>query len=224
MNSAAFFDVDGTLVDRTIVDYYIYFRKRLMSPVQAVFWHPLYLLKCVAYLLLDAVDRNRFNRVFYADYRGLPAEKTKSFAADCFRDVIRSRVFPGAREAVAEHVRGERQIVLVTGSLDFIMRPVAEDFRSAELIAASLVESNGLFTGRLTGPPIGHEEKARRILEFAANRGIDLDTSYAYGDSVADLPMLETVGFPNAVNPDGRLRKIAEARGWPVHRWTLSEY
>ena len=95
--------------------------------------------------------------------------------------------------------------------------------RAADVIAPSLVESNGLFTGKLGGPPIGTEEKARQVRSYAQTHDIDLAQSHAYGDSIADLPMLECVGFPHAVNPDRALAAIARERNWPVHQWSIGK-
>ena len=89
------------------------------------------------------------------------------------------------------------------------------------MLACSLVESDGVFTGELGGPPIGEEEKVRQVRRYAEENGIDLSQSYAYGDSIADLPMLEAVGMPHAVNPDRALKAVARARGWPMHEWTV---
>jgi HAD superfamily hydrolase (TIGR01490 family) len=111
---------------------------------------------------------------------------------------------------------------LVTGSIDFIIEPLAKEIHADAAIAARLIESNGRFTGELDGPPIGAQEKARRMRDFAAERGIDLSRSHAYGDSMADLPMLETVGFPHAVNADRGLSATAKRRGWPTHHWTVA--
>jgi HAD superfamily hydrolase (TIGR01490 family) len=109
--------------------------------------------------------------------------------------------------------------VLVTGSLDFIIAPLAEELGVADILAASLIESHGRFTGQLTAEPLCDQEKARRVRTFAEQNGIDLSRSYAYGDSIADLAMLEAVGHPQAVNPDRALAAVARARGWPVLRW-----
>jgi phosphoserine phosphatase len=91
---------------------------------------------------------------------------------------------------------------------------------AAHVIAARLAEEGGRFTGQLVGAPVGGKEKAAGMRRLAAEEGIALERSHAYGDSISDLPMLETVGFPHAVNPDSKLRRIAERRGWPIHRWT----
>jgi len=219
-SSAAFFDMDGTLVDCNIVEYYVYIRTRMMSPVRAALWKKAYLIKCLGYLLLDRIDRTRFNLAFYDDYRGLPAEEIKALAADCYRDVIRPRCFQQVAACLQQHRDAGREPVLVTGSLDFLVRPLVEDLRMDHAIAATLVESDGRFTGELSTAPIGQEEKARRVREFAAQHRIDLARSFAYGDSLADLPMLDLVGHANVVNPDRRLSRLAKSRNWIVHRWT----
>ncbi|MCO5569045.1 hypothetical protein L7F22_022751 [Adiantum nelumboides] len=87
--------------------------------------------------------------------------------------------------------------------------------------AAELVEENGRFTGQLKGMASSNAEKADRVREYAKKYGVSLADSLAFGDSVADLPMLEIVGHPHAVNPDARLQVLAEKRGWPVINWGL---
>ncbi len=218
---AAFFDVDGTIARTTIVHYYVYFRRRRMAAIWRSLWQAVYMIKCAYYLVLDRIDRGRLNIIFYRSYAGLPVEDIKALVADCHEDVIRPRYFPDAMDCVAEHRDAGRHIVLVTGSVDFTMAPLAAELQVDELIAPSLVESQGRFTGSLTGPPVGTEEKARRIRSYAQDHSIDLSASHAYGDSIADLPMLETVGHPHAVNPDKSLAAVARRRGWPVHRWPV---
>jgi HAD superfamily hydrolase (TIGR01490 family) len=220
--AATFFDVDGTLVQTTIAHYYAYFRRRRMSPLWGKFWYATFLAKCAYYLLLDRISRSALNVVFYRSYRGLPADEIKAQAQACYRDVIKPRQFQEAAACVAEHHRAGRAVVLVTGSIDFIVAPLADEFGVDMVLAPALLESNGRFTGELDGPPIGEKEKARRIRQFAERHGIDLAKSHAYGDSIADLPMLETVGHPHVVNPDKALASRAAARGWPVHRWTVA--
>ena len=218
---AAFFDVDGTLVQTTIVHYYMYFRRRRMSPLVGRLWHTVFLLKCGYYLILDKISRSRLNIVFYRSYAGLPVAEIKSQVESCYREVIRPRCFEQAVSCVREHRQAGRNVVLVTGSLDFIIAPLAIKLGATAVLAPSLLEVDGRFTGELDGPPIGEAEKARRIAQFAKEQAIDLTQSHAYGDSIADLPMLEVVGFPHVVNPDRALAATAKSRGWPIHQWTV---
>ena len=219
--TATFFDVDGTLARTTIVHYYMYSRRRGMSPLAGAAWQTAFFLKCGYYLVLDKISRSKLNVVFYRSYAGLPVHDVKGQVRDCYREVIQPRRFAEAVPCVWEHRRAGRDIVLVTGALDFIIEPLALELGATRVIAASLVESNGRFTGELDGPPIGGKEKARRMIGYAEERQINLPQSHAYGDSIADLPMLEVVGFPHAVNPDRALATKAKARGWPIHRWTV---
>jgi len=219
-NSAVFFDFDGTLVDSTIAHYYRYFMRRRLTPTRRRIWYGGFLLRCVFYLILDRIDRSKLNVVFYRNYRGLPIHEIKALAEDCYRDEIAPRCFDQAAECIQQHRKANRLIAVVTGSLDFIVSPFARAFGVDVVLAPALVESDGVFTGRLDGAPIGGQEKARRIRALAAELNIDLATSYAYGDSIADLPMLQVVGHPHVVNPDRTLARIAHRHGWETHRWT----
>lgn len=218
--AAAFFDVDGTLAGTTIVHHYLFFRLRRLPPGVRTLWHGLFLLRCLGYLVLDRIDRNRLNRVFYRNYRGLPVEEIVGEADVCFREVIHPRLRSPGLQCLREHQHAGRAVVLVTGSLDFVIRPLADWIGNVELLAAELTRDGDRFTGQLAGPPLSHEEKARRMRVLAEQRALDLAGSFAYGDSIADLAMLECVGRPHAVNPDARLRRAAEQRGWPVLNWS----
>lgn len=219
--SAAFFDVDGTLLRSTIVHYYVYFRRRQLGPLAGRLWFAAYLLKCLYLLVLDKFSRARCNIVFYRGYRGRCIAEIKAMVDDCYRDAMKPRMFMQAQGCIAAHKHAGRKIVLVTGSIDWIMKPLADALGVDHVIAPSLVEENGRFTGALEGPPVGEQEKAVRMRVYAETHGIDLAESFAYGDSYADLPMLEAVGHPQVVNPQRSLMLRALAKGWPIHRWTL---
>jgi len=222
LKSAAFFDVDGTLVDSTIAHYFRYFMFRRLPRWRARVWYAGFLFRCAYYMALDRVDRGRLNVVFYRNYAGLPSEEITSQAVDCYREFMVPRRFAQAWDAIDDHRREDRDIVLVTGSIDFIIAPLASAIGATSVLAAGLERRDGHFTGELTGPPVGTEEKARRMRGYATTNGIDLAHSHAYGDSSADLPMLEAVGFPHAVNPDRKLAAKARLRGWPIHHWRVA--
>ncbi|MBI3834237.1 MAG: HAD family hydrolase [Planctomycetes bacterium] len=220
--TAVFFDVDGTIVDATIAHYLRYFMLRHLPAWRRPLWDVSFMARCLYYMAIDRIDRSRFNRLFYRNYAGLPAREIIALAEDCDRKIAFPRTFDQSISCIREHQAARRRIVLVSGSLDFIVRPIADRLHADHVEAASLIERNGFFTGELAGAVVGSEEKARRIREYARTEGIDLAQSHAYGDSIADLPMLEAVGFPHAVNPDRKLRRQALSRDWPIHQWTLS--
>jgi HAD superfamily hydrolase (TIGR01490 family) len=218
---AAFFDVDGTIMRTNITQYYVHIATRGFSPLRRLAWTLAAGPKAVHYLLLDKLNRGAFNRAFYRNYRGLAAVPVRALADEIFATVMRPRIYPAALAAIAAHRdRGERP-VLVTGSIDFLIAPLARHLgvRTEDTIAVTLVEENGCFTGELTGPPLSEEEKARAVRAYAAREGIDLGAASAYGDSGADLPMLATVGHPIVINPNLRLARLARARGWRVETW-----
>ena len=219
-SATAFFDVDGTIVDATIVHYYAFYRTWGYSDLRRLLWTLGFLPRIVYYMVLDKISRSRFNRVFYRQYRGFERGECVSRSERLFDEVMRPRMFAGAVERIRAHQQRGERVVLVTGSLDFIMEPLAEYTKADDLIALSMKESGGRLTGETDGPPIGDEAKARIVREYAERRGIDLSRSYAYADSSSDQPMLSVVGRAVAVNPGGKLKKAAESGGWEVVHWT----
>ena len=219
--TAAFFDVDGTIVSTTIVHYYVRFRSCLLPSFFRPFWIGWFALKVVYYFFLDKVSRARFNRVFYRNYRGLNVEDVKQLAGEQFETYVHSKLFPAALDRIREHQNQGDLIVLVTGSLDFIIQPLADYLQADAALTVQLEETDGKFTGELTTPPLSEAEKVRAIQTVVEQHEVDLAASYAYGDSRADLPMLECVGNPIVVNPSKGLRQVAIESGWEISEWTI---
>jgi phosphoserine phosphatase len=119
---------------------------------------------------------------------------------------------------VREHRALGHRTILITGALDFVVEPLRPLFD--EIIAANLSVQDGRLTGELeTGPPTG-EARALAMKAYADAEGLRLEESVAYADSASDLPMLEAVGHPVAVNPEAKLAAIARRRGWHVEQWS----
>lgn len=125
-----------------------------------------------------------------------------------------------ARDIVAQHRRQGDTLVVITATNDFITRPIADLFGIEHLIATELEFVNGAFTGRSVGVPCFREGKITKLREWMARTGHDdLRGSWFYSDSRNDLPLLELVDHPVAVNPDAVLEQEAHRRGWPIHRF-----
>lgn len=217
---AAFFDVDGTLLKSNIVEYLAFFQRRLLSPWRWRLWIAGVVAKAPIYLALDHLSRTAFCRFFYRGYCGMEAPVTAGLGGRLFEEVIRPRLHAQALRQIDSHREQGHLIVLLTGSLDFIMQPLAELIGAHHLIAAKLEEVDGRFTGKLVEAPLSESGKAEAVFRFARTQGIDYRNSFAYGDSISDLNMLECVGNPNAVNPDRRLRALAQQRGWRIYDWS----
>ena len=217
--TAAFFDVDGTLLKSTIVHCYIWMRSLQMPFFLKHLWLIGFLPKIVYYLILDSISRTRFNQVFYRNYRGLEAAEMKALSLKMFEAYMRPKIFAEAVSQIQEHKEQGTAVVLVTGSLDFIIQPIADYLVVDAVLAPQLREQNGQFTGELTTAPLIGEAKAKAMRNYADQHEISLEESYAYGDSQSDLPMLECVGNPVVVNPGKALRQKALESGWEMHEW-----
>ncbi len=212
----AFFDFDGTLVSSNIVNRYAFLVRRLPSRPQAA-WRLLKLISSVpAFIALDHASRRAFNQVFFKEYRGMRKEWLEQQAPALFERVIRRTILPGAKEMIDRDREQGMRLVLVTGELDSALGPVISYFGFDGMISNRLVFNNGVATGDVVAPLIAEESKVPAMAELCRRRHAKLADSKAYSDSFSDVPMLEAVASPCAVNPDRRLRKIAEARGWPV--------
>ncbi|CAM6028149.1 unnamed protein product [Sphagnum balticum] len=217
---AAFFDVDGTITRTNVVLAYFAVRMSELPLFLKLFWVPWFALKGIFYLLIDRIDRALFNRVFYRSYNGRSTSLKDAMAALIYKKYYKPRIFNGAVELIQQLKERGYKIVFVTGALDFQIAPLALDLGADFVYAAELVEKEGRFTGKLKGMAASNTEKADRMQEYARVHGVSLADSLAFGDSIADLPMLEIAGQPHAVNPDSRLKAIATKRGWPILQWS----
>ena len=108
--------------------------------------------------------------------------------------------------------------MLATGSTQYAARPVARGLGIEHVLSSELEVANGVFTGRPAALCFGHH-KVRLAEQWAAEHGVDLAKSTFYSDSYNDLPLFQRVGVPVAINPDPRLRRHAQQRGWRIAQW-----
>ena len=214
----AVFDVEGVVLDSTVAHFYAWLRTRDMPEFDKLMWTAGVAARVPGWIMEDRRSRTAFNRSFYRLYRDLPSRELRAQAKEALPDFIQPRIQHEAIRRIREHKgRGDR-VILITGALDFLVESLAH--LGDELHAARLVERVGRFTGELAEPPLTADGRASLTARLAADHGIDLAHCHAYGDSLADLPMLELVGHPHAINPDFRLSREARRRRWPVETWT----
>ena len=214
--AAAFFDLDKTVIARSSTLAFVrplhragLLKRRTMlkaAVAQAV------------YRTLGA-DQRQLDRVrdqLVSLSKGWKADRIRRLVQEAVDEVISPLVYAEALALMEEHRRAGREVVIVSVSPEEVVRPLARYLGVDHVIATrSAVDQEGRYAGELdfyaTGP--GKVEAIRRL---ARQWDLDLERCFAYSDSSADLPMLEVVGRPVAVNPDRQLRDTAAQRGWPV--------
>lgn len=174
------------------------------------------LLSLPVFAVTDQYSRKVFNDLYFQRYKGQSEDRLRYFAQELFEDVIKPAVFPGTYELIDKSRKlGLRQVV-ITGALDLSVKPLMEHLRITEYVTNRLEFVNGMATGRLLPPVMAAATKASWIRTYTEREGISLSDSYAYTDSMSDLPMLSIVGHPAVINPDMRLRQTALHHDWPI--------
>lgn len=214
----AVFDLDGTLVSSTVVESYLWLRladagagertRELASLARAL----------PGYLRAERRDRGHLIRSVYGRYAGVDPQELARVVDEVAADIVLRRVKPAAVRRVREHRAAGHHTVLLTGAVDVLTRPLAPLFD--EVVATGLeVGADGRLTGRLSASPLVGDARGAFLDHYARRSGADLTASWAYADSLSDLPMLRVVGNPVAVNPDVALHRVARAAGWPIEEW-----
>lgn len=214
---AAFFDLDKTIIarsgplalGRSFMREGLIGRSTLLKSMYAQF----------VFQLMGADDA-KMDRVRAEAAKltsGWEVDKVKAVVGEVLEEVISPFMYAEALELIHDHREAGRLICIVSSSPEEIVEPLARMLQVDRWIATRSVIKDGKFTGGLDFYAYG-PHKAEAMRDLADELGIDLAASFAYSDSSTDLPMLEAVGHPIAVNPDRELRRAAAARGWPV-RW-----
>ena len=129
---------------------------------------------------------------------------------------IKPILLPKATELLADHQNRGHELLIITATNRFITAPIAAALGVDNLIACEAEIVDGLYTGAPTGTPSFKGGKVTRLFEWLENHDCDLDGAWFYSDSHNDLPLLERVDNPVAVDPDDTLRERAVELGWPV--------
>jgi HAD superfamily hydrolase (TIGR01490 family) len=217
----AVFDVDGTLVETNVVEYFLWMRLRAQPVEDWPSFMAQMLREAPRWLYLERRSRAEFQRSFYREYNGLEYDVMKQLGREALDAVTLRRIYPEGMRRIREHKRAGHRVLLLTGALDVVVEPLAE-LLGVEVDCAHLLVKDGRLTGDLQAPPPAGEARGTLLDEYAAKNGIVLSESFAYADSLSDLPMMELVATPVAVNPDARLSQVAGQRGWRIERWKMA--
>lgn len=214
---AAVFDVDRTLVpvtttERIFIRYL--FRRRVLGPAamaRTAFFIATQLTKTSPF---ETIRRQR------AYLAGQPYEKMRRLARSCFEHDIKPRLSQAGLDAIKEHREHGHTIVLLSGSLDFLLSPLKEYVGADHLIAAHMEVKDGKLTGKILGDYPYGTYKAILIRHFAEEHGVDFSRSYAYADHHTDHEVLRLFGNPVVINAKARMQQIATREGWPMKEFS----
>jgi HAD superfamily hydrolase (TIGR01490 family) len=184
--------------------------------------------------LVDADTYRRANDQFYEEYKNgtldirrylefslkpLTQHSLETLAqlhSEFMASHIEPMMLPKAQALIAEHrVQGD-YLLIITATNGFVTRPISQHLGVDDIIATDPELIDGRYTGSFVGTPTFQQGKVIRLQEWLAAKDFDLSQAYFYSDSINDLPLLEQVGVPVAVDPDARLQAIAEARQWKI--------
>lgn len=218
---AAFFDLDKTLLAQSsgLAFARPFYREGLMGRREA-------LRSAYAQLIFSLSGANDkvtegLRRELSRLVTGWDTETVRRIIAETLSDVVDPLVHAEAIDTIEDHKRHGHAIVIVSASGADVVEPIAEWLRADHCIASELEIDQGRYTGNITFYAHG-AAKPEAMRQLAAAQGWDLADCYAYSDSSTDIPMLEAVGHPHAVNPDAELKQRALTDGWPILKWHRS--
>lgn len=208
--TCAIFDLDGTIIRLSSEQVFLtYLLNHGEIPISNL------LAWTSNFLKVKSLPAAKSYKVYL---RGLEQERIYEIARHCFVDMLRASIAPHISELIHFHRAEGRTVILMSGSLSFLVQPFHEHFQTDMMVSHELEVADGKFTGRRVGLHPFAENKAKLAEQLGAAHGFDLSRSYAYGNHHTDAHKLELFGHPVAVNPDRKLRQIAVEKGWHIEK------
>jgi HAD superfamily hydrolase (TIGR01490 family) len=223
VTAAAFFDLDRTLLRRSsALALAGSFRERgLISRSQlakAAAWQLLFVLRGASH---EAVRKAAEDGLVVL--RGFTPEEMRDLVANAMEPVLQPLVYAEPLHLVEQHRERGEPVFIVSATLQEIVEAIADELGFDGALGTRCEVKDGVYTGRALRA-LHADNKAECVRELAESNGFDLDECTAYSDSHTDIPFLEAVGKPVAVNPDRELRRVAVERGWPVLEFSAAAY
>ena len=213
--SAAFFDLDRTLISgaSALPVGVEAWRQGLAGNREIAAW----VTSAITFMILGdkGESSDETKTAFLSRIVDAPVEALDSLGSAVLPSLV-SQVRPESKSLIKMHREAGRETWIVSASPSVVVEPLAASLGMTGGLGTRGLVVDGRYTGELDGPFMYGAGKAEAIEKLASERGYDLERCYAYSDSVSDLPMMELVGHPVAVNPDSALNDIAHKRGWPV--------
>jgi HAD superfamily hydrolase (TIGR01490 family) len=213
--AAAFFDLDKTILAKSSALAFArpFYRGGLIGRsdvIRSAYAQFIFLASGADHDQMETMRRYMSSLV-----TGWDVAKVREIVAETIDDIIDPAIYDEAVALIEGHRAAGRDIVIISSSGTEVVEPIGARLGADIAVGTQLAIDNGKYTGEILFYAYG-EAKADAVRDLAQERGYELGACFAYTDSVTDLPMLDAVGHPTAVNPDSELRRIANERGWPI--------
>jgi HAD superfamily hydrolase (TIGR01490 family) len=222
---AAFFDVDNTLIRGSTI-YFLgrgmyqrgYFTKKDISR---------FVLANLRFRLTGKENKEeiaRFQKSATDFIGGHSVKDIEAIAQEIYDEFVSPAIWQGTIDIAQKHLANKEEVWLVTAAPEDMAVLIAQRLGFTGALGSKAEIKDGSYTGAMVGPLLHGKEKATAITELAKREGFNLDDCYAYSDSNNELPLLQSVGNPSAINPDAILGLRAMAEGWPIHDFRRARF
>jgi len=222
---AAFFDVDNTLIRGSTI-YFLgrgmyqrgYFTKKDISR---------FVIANLRFRLTGKENKEeiaRFQKSATDFIGGHSVKDIEAIAQEIYDEYVSPAIWQGTIDIAQKHLANKEEVWLVTAAPEDMAVLIAQRLGFTGALGSKAEIKEGMYTGAMVGQLLHGKEKATAITELAKREGFDLDDCYAYSDSNNDLPLLQSVGNPSAINPDAILGLRAMAEGWPIHDFRRARF
>lgn len=216
MPRAALFDLDRTLVRVNTTSLYVRYQR---DAGKASWRDSLRMAVWLARYGVGLIDAQAVAEKALAAFEGMSEASMIEDCEQCYARYVREHVSAVGRAAVQRHVAAGELVAIVTGTTPYAAAPVARELGIDHMVCTRLEVNEGAFTGKVHKPLAYGQGKVVLTELLAQELGFSLADATFYSDSITDLPLLERVRQPVAVNPDPRLRRVARSRGWTIESW-----
>lgn len=211
----AFFDVDDTIISNKSMFSFItlYFEKFPTASLQTQF------NKEIEQLINDDVSWEIANKIYYSYFKHFPIAQVNIACQQWFLNHTQNKphfYHKNVLNALKKHQAEGTECVFVSGSFRELLQPIADNLGVQHILSINLERDGLMFTGNILPPQTIGSGKADAIKQFLKQKACDAATCFAYGDDISDVPMLEAVGHPVAVDGGRRLTEYAKTMGWPI--------
>ncbi|NLE07542.1 MAG: HAD-IB family hydrolase [Parcubacteria group bacterium] len=219
MNELVIFDVDGTILkgqsQKLFLNYM--FKEKYISLfgfIKLNLWFIFYKLDFIKNPL-PAIN------YAYSFLKGKSISEIENLINNFFNSILKKYIFKEVIEIINDHLKNGRKVILVSNSVDILIKKIAEYLNVSDFISTKLEVQNDRYTGKIIGSMMYGENKIKAVEQYAQKNNISLNNSWSYADHYSDIPLLLKTTYVFVVNPSKKLQQIATEKNWQVLQFNI---